>query len=107
MNRALVAAFALAVLPAFAGWKWNADEGFVEDPAVVEPESPSTADEYAAAGQFRRAAAMYASLVDLTADPVVKRVLWLRCGDARLLKQDWGPAFDAYENFLALSETHV
>ncbi|MCE9581376.1 MAG: outer membrane protein assembly factor BamD [Planctomycetes bacterium] len=95
-------------LPVFAGWKWDADEGFVEDPAVAAPGSPSTAEEYAAAGQFGRAAARYRMLAEAAGDDTaVKRVAWLKCGDARILIQNWADAYDAYENYLTLVETHA
>ncbi|KAF0243327.1 MAG: hypothetical protein FD180_3466 [Planctomycetota bacterium] len=109
MKRLVLAALALSVaVPASAGWRWDPDEGFLEDPAVKAPESPSTADELAAAGQFARAAARYQMIAEAaTDDPGVRRLAWLRCGDARILVQSWSPALEAYDKFLELAETQA
>ncbi|MEK7470318.1 MAG: outer membrane protein assembly factor BamD [Planctomycetota bacterium] len=109
MKRLAYAALALSLaLPASAGWKWDADEGFVEDQAVTAPESPQTADELAAAGEFSRAAARYRMLAEAAADDTaVRRLAWLRCGDALVLIKDWLPAIEAYDKFIALAETHA
>jgi outer membrane assembly lipoprotein YfiO len=109
VKRALLAAAALALsLPAFAGWKWDADEGFVEDPAVAAPDSPSTADELATAGLFHRAGARYALLAEAAGgDTAVRRLAWLKCGDARLLVQEWANAYDAYDQFILLVESQA
>ncbi len=93
-------------LPASAGWKWDIDEGFVQDPAVAEPSSPESADDLAAAGEFGRAAARYAVLAEAAGDDLpVKRLAWLKCADARILNRAWSDAIDAYEKFSALAET--
>lgn len=100
--------FLACALPATAGWKWDPDEGFVQDPAVAEPASPESADDLAAAGMFGRAGARYAVLAEAAgADTAVRKLAWLRCGDARILDRNWQGAIDAYDAFAVLAETHA
>lgn len=98
--------FALLALPASAGWRWDLNEGFVQDPAVAVPPSPGTADDLAAAGEFGRAAARYAALAEAAGDDIpVRRLAWLKCADARVQDGAWEAAIEAYDRFAVLAET--
>ncbi|MCC6742023.1 MAG: outer membrane protein assembly factor BamD [Planctomycetia bacterium] len=107
MRQLAALVFLALALPAAAGWRWDPDEGFVQDRSVAEPASPESADELAAAGMFGQAGARYAVLAEAAGpDIAVRKLAWLRCGDARILARDWQGAIDAYDAFAALAETH-
>lgn len=103
----LLVAFAAlaAALPARAGWAWSFENGWTENAAVPAPANPSTPSEYAAAGQFSRAARGFAERKGLSV--LEAKVSLLQKADAHLLAGEWLSSFDDYEAYFALAATHA
>ncbi|MBI2922749.1 MAG: outer membrane protein assembly factor BamD [Planctomycetes bacterium] len=101
---ALLCGLALA-LPARADWAWSFENGWTERENVPPPADPSTPSEYAAAGQFSRAARGFAERKGLSV--LEAKASLLQRADAHLLAGEWMEAFDDYEAYFALAATHA
>jgi len=100
--------FLLLSVPALAGWRWSPSDGWVEDAAVVAKDSPGTADELAAAGEFTAAARRYMALSEAAGSDIpVRKLALLRGGDAWLAAGSWAEAYDAYEEYSLLAAEHA